>query len=36
MRFGMSEGMILSAGFDAGQLALLDADSGARPGMPVR
>lgn len=36
MRFGMSEGMILSAGFDAGQLALLDADSAAQAGMPVR
>jgi methionyl-tRNA synthetase len=36
MRFGVSEGMILSAGFDAGQLALLDADSAAQPGMPVR
>lgn len=36
MRFGLSEGMILSAGFDAGALALLDADSGAEPGMPVR
>ena len=36
MRFGMSEGMILSAGFDGGALALLDADSGALPGMPVR
>jgi methionyl-tRNA synthetase len=36
MRFGMSEGMILSAGFDGGALALLDADSGAAPGMPVR
>ena len=36
MRFGISEGMILSAGFDAGTLALLDADSGAQPGMPVR
>ncbi|HBK46925.1 MAG TPA: methionine--tRNA ligase [Xanthomonadaceae bacterium] len=36
MRFGLSEGMILSAGFDGGALALLDADSGARPGMPVR
>ena len=36
MRFGMSEGMILSAGFDGGALALLDADSGAEPGMPVR
>ncbi|MFN7387305.1 MAG: methionine--tRNA ligase, partial [Lysobacteraceae bacterium] len=36
MRFGMSEGMILSAGFDGGALALLDVDSGALPGMPVR
>jgi methionyl-tRNA synthetase len=36
MRFGMSEGMILSAGFDGGTLALLDVDSGALPGMPVR
>jgi len=36
MRFGLSEGMILSAGFDGGALALLDADTGALPGMPVR
>lgn len=36
MRFGVSEGMILSAGFDGGALFLLDADSGAQPGMPVR
>jgi methionyl-tRNA synthetase len=36
MRFGTSEGMILSAGFDGGALALLDADDGAQPGMPVR
>jgi methionyl-tRNA synthetase len=36
MRFGVSEGMILSAGFDAGTLALLSADEGAEPGMPVR
>lgn len=36
MRFGLSEGMILSAGFDGGALALLDADSSAQPGMPVR
>ncbi|WP_027079794.1 methionine--tRNA ligase [Luteimonas mephitis] len=36
MRFGVSEGMILSAGFDAGQLALLAVDEGAQPGMPVR
>jgi methionyl-tRNA synthetase len=36
MRFGLSEGMILSAGFDGGGLFLLDADDGALPGMPVR
>ena len=36
MRFGTSEGMILSAGFDGGALALLDADDTAKPGMPVR
>jgi len=36
MRFGISEGMILSAGFDAGTLALLSADPAAQPGMPVR
>lgn len=36
MRFGLSEGMILSAGFDGGALALLDVDGGAQPGMPVR
>ncbi|MBN8715718.1 methionine--tRNA ligase [Thermomonas sp.] len=36
MRFGLSEGMILSAGFDGGGLFLLDADTGAQPGMPVR
>jgi methionyl-tRNA synthetase len=36
MRFGISEGMILSAGFDGGALALLDADDSAEPGMPVR
>ncbi len=36
MRFGVSEGMILSAGFDGGALALLDADPAAEPGMPVR
>jgi methionyl-tRNA synthetase len=36
MRFGTSEGMILSAGFDAGALALLAADDAAQPGMPVR
>lgn len=36
MRFGISEGMILSAGFDGGALHLLDADTGAAPGMPVK
>ena len=36
MRFGTSEGMILSAGFDGGGLSLLDADEGALPGMPVK
>jgi methionyl-tRNA synthetase len=36
MRFGVSEGMILSAGFDGGGLFLLDADDGAQAGMPVR
>jgi methionyl-tRNA synthetase len=36
MRFGISEGMILSAGFDGGGLFLLDVDAGAQPGMPVR
>ena len=35
MRFGVSEGMILSAGGDDG-LFLLDADAGAKPGMPVK
>jgi methionyl-tRNA synthetase len=35
MRFGVSEGMILSAGDERG-LFLLDADSGALPGMPVK
>ena len=36
MRFGVSEGMILSAGFVGGGLFLLDAHEGAQPGMPVR
>jgi len=36
MRFGISEGMILSAGFDGGALHLLDADPGAAAGMPVK
>ncbi len=36
MRFGISEGMILSAGVDSGGLHLLNVDSGALPGMPVK
>jgi methionyl-tRNA synthetase len=36
MRFGVSEGMILSAGSGGDQLFLLDADRGAQPGMPVK
>lgn len=36
MRFGLSEGMILSAGHDAGALALLGVDASAEAGMPVR
>jgi methionyl-tRNA synthetase len=36
MRFGTSEGMILSAGADGGALFLLGADDGALPGMPVK
>uniref|UniRef100_UPI002FDB54DA methionine--tRNA ligase subunit beta n=1 Tax=Novosphingobium sp. TaxID=1874826 RepID=UPI002FDB54DA len=36
MRFGLSEGMILSAGSGGADLFLLDADNGAKPGMPVK
>lgn len=36
MRFGMSEGMILSAGSGGADLFLLDADDGAKAGMPVK
>lgn len=36
MRFGVSEGMILSAGDDGDQLFLLAVDAGARAGMPVK
>jgi len=36
MRFGMSEGMVLSAGSGGAELFLLGADAGARPGMPVK
>jgi hypothetical protein len=36
MRFGMSEGMILSAGTGGSDLFLLDADTGAVPGATVK
>jgi methionyl-tRNA synthetase len=36
MRFGLSEGMILSAGTGGNTLFLLDADPGATPGMSVK
>ena len=36
MRFGVSEGMILSAGSGGGDLFLLDADEGAKPGATVK
>ncbi|MGN6788986.1 MAG: methionine--tRNA ligase [Rhodanobacteraceae bacterium] len=36
MRFGLSEGMILSAGTGGSDLFLLDADQGAGPGTPVK
>jgi methionyl-tRNA synthetase len=36
MRFGVSEGMILSAGSGGDQLFLLDVDGGAQAGMPVK
>lgn len=36
MRFGVSEGMILSAGSGGTELFLLDVDSGAKAGMPVK
>ncbi len=36
MRFGISEGMVLSAGNGGKDLFILSADSGAQPGMPVR
>ena len=36
MRFGLSEGMILSAGDGGSDLFLLDADQGAQPGASVR
>ena len=36
MRFGLSEGMILSAGEGGSDLFLLDVDQGAKPGAAVR
>lgn len=36
MRFGVSEGMILSAGSGGAELFLLAADDGAKPGMSVK
>jgi methionyl-tRNA synthetase len=36
MRFGVSEGMILSAGTGGSDLFLLDTDPGARTGAPVK
>jgi methionyl-tRNA synthetase len=36
MRFGVSEGMILSAGSGGDDLHLLDVDAGAKPGMQVK
>jgi len=36
MRFGVSQGMILSAGTGGEDLFLLDADQGAQPGATVR
>ncbi|HWU75670.1 MAG TPA: methionine--tRNA ligase [Rhodanobacter sp.] len=36
MRFGLSEGMILSAGDGGSDLFLLDADQGAQPGATIR
>ncbi len=36
MRFGVSEGMILSAGSGGADLFLLDVDGGAKPGMSIK
>ena len=36
MKFGVSEGMILSAGTGGGDLFLLSADSGVTAGMQVK
>lgn len=36
MRFGLSEGMVLAASADGDGIYLLNPDSGAEPGMPVR
>ena len=36
MKFGVSEGMILSAGTGGADLFLLSGDEGIRPGMQVK
>ncbi|MGA9342204.1 MAG: hypothetical protein WBV61_07700, partial [Rhodanobacteraceae bacterium] len=36
MRFGVSEGMVLSAGSGGADLFLLDVDDGAAAGVPVK
>ncbi len=36
MRFGLSEGMVITAGYDGKNLFLLSPDQGAKPGMPVK
>ncbi|NLB14589.1 MAG: methionine--tRNA ligase subunit beta, partial [Gammaproteobacteria bacterium] len=36
MRFGVSEGMLLSAGSGGAELFLLDVDAGVQAGMPVK
>ena len=36
MRFGESQGMVLAASADGTGVFLLDADSGAEPGMRVK
>ena len=36
MRFGTSEGMLLAAGSEDGDIYLVNVDSGAKPGMRIR
>ena len=36
MRFGLSEGMILSAGEGGADLNVIEVDAGAKPGSSVR